>query len=265
MQTTVAAGYSTTGSLADTRQSGWAACRMATLKNTRQHLPSATTALLALLNTKARGIAVAERPIIFSGTDVRAILDGRKTQTRRIVKPQPPATHQFSGWCIATTRRKDEGGAVWRAGEDGVRLIDPHRANCPYGQPGDRLWVRETWAEHPDFPGCRYAIYRADPECEYDTDRWRPSIHMPRWASRITLEVTEVRAERLQDISEGDAMAEGAPLELAPIDYVRLGAVASRRGGFIRMWEQINGAGSWDANPWVWCVEFKKIEESRHG
>jgi hypothetical protein len=108
-----------------------------------------------------------------------------------------------------------------------------------------------------DYEAC---VYREN----FDRARsfpWRPSIHMPRWASRITLEITGIRVERLQDISEKDAEAEGARFELAEIDSVRLGAEASHRGGFQNLWRRINGNDSWDANPWVWVVEFKCIDQ----
>jgi hypothetical protein len=149
------------------------------------------------------------------------------------------------------------------------------RIVSPYGKPGDRLWVRETWAYHlhaqasladDDGPW----VYAADGEQAKQyrlCDRWRPSIHMPRWASRITLEVTGVRVERLQDISEADAVAEGAPCwfcRAAVVDITpgrdcacalepRPGRIAYRE-----LWNSINGAGSWDMNPWVWVVEFRK-------
>lgn len=170
-------------------------------------------------------------PILFSAPMVRAILDGSKTQTRRVAK-------EF----------------------DGLRDLDkilarfPNQNGCRYGQPGDRLWVRETWAEHPDYPDARRAIYRADAGSEYDAERWRPSIHMPRWACRIELEVTGVRVERLQSISEADARAEGVEGDSHPGAFV-----GTCRGNFARLWESINGAGSWDANPWVWVVEFRRV------
>lgn len=189
-----------------------------------------------------------ERPILFSGAMVRALLDGSKTQTRRVCKPAQAASLSC---VIGIQDPRDFGqrplevpGSGWFGDEDGEVQFA-----CPYGRPGDRLWVRETWAEHPDFPGCRRAIYRADPECEYDTERWRPSIHMPRWACRILLEIVSLRVERLQAINDQDAMAEGVDASL----YGK-----SHRYGYSRLWEEINGAGSWSANPWVWVVEFKR-------
>jgi hypothetical protein len=174
-----------------------------------------------------------ERPILFSGPMVRAILDGRKTQTRRAIRPPMP----------------------WRDGW-GVGLGE---YNCPYGQPGDRLWVRETWAPKQWEKG---ACYRATGDL-LDTGhcQWRPSIHMPRWASRITLEVIGVRVERLQDISEADAEAEGCePLPMCGGPEV--GGYNCYQSGFELLWGSINGKlAPWSSNPWVWVVEFQRIPQ----
>jgi hypothetical protein len=202
-----------------------------------------------------------ERPILFSGPMVRAILAGRKTQTRRIIKNQE--------WY----NLKGEYG-------DRLRSVD----RCPYGTAGERLWVRETWTPdhspfYPHFP----VAYRADAGFDYERNergetyspeqkawfpyRWRPSIHMPRWASRITLEITGVRVERLQDISEADAMAEGAERpELSPAELHGMPVhpmTGSYADGFRDLWQSINGPGSWDKNPWVWVVEFRKLEAAQ--
>lgn len=194
-----------------------------------------------------------ERPILFSGPMVRAILDGRKTQTRRIVKPQPTGCEPYrcERYCPAIVRpdgELDAGPEVFGCysddGEWGVR--------CPYGGPGDRLWVRERWAAVKGFDWYRprdiprnatitYAGH-GDTACANGIGKWRPSIHMPRWASRITLDVEAVRVERLQDITDEDAAAEG-------VEY---------RTVFAELWESINGRGSWDLNPWVWVVEFNR-------
>lgn len=205
-----------------------------------------------------------ERPILMSAPMVRASLEGRKTQTRRIVKPQPSPKESVQYDTIT-------GQAVYEDDESS-RIID-----CPYGRPGDRLWVRETfqqvWANTPreedddskripDFwtrpktPAWgtheNYWIYRADgvPPAYPILGRlcWRPSIHMPRQASRITLEITAVRVERLQDISYDDAVAEG-------IEHEYPKAVSQYR----ELWEQINGPGTWFINPMVWVLEFKRI------
>lgn len=171
-----------------------------------------------------------ERPILFSAPMVRALLAGSKTQTRRLVKFQGKDLETFLG-------------------------LKNQAACCPYGQPGDRLWVRETFSD--DW--CEYGHpvqYRADGELDSDMFdagvKWRPSIHMPRLASRITLEVTGVRVEQLQDISRGEAMAEGCP-------FPNMSHGDDPRRWYADLWEQINGDGSWEANPWVWVVEFKKI------
>ena len=212
-----------------------------------------------------------ERPILFSGAMVRALLAGTKTQTRRIVKPQPQ---------MVTNNRT----LPWEGDPAALmRLMEIQGKHCPYGQPGDRLWVRETCRadELPDgLDGVRYLAdrdWRAIENTRQAADDWVklnhycgkrgatvPAIHMPRWASRITLEITGVRVQRLTDISEGDARAEGAR-ECDPVSGREvLLAGQSQRGSFVLhyrdIWEQINGPGSWDANPWVWAVDFKRLE-----
>lgn len=195
-----------------------------------------------------------ERPILFSAPMVRALLAGTKTQTRRAMKPQP--------WA----RPEPEDG-LWRlyAGDEGMEPFP-----CPYGQPGDRLWVKES------FWGCDLPGYGDTPCVVYD-DEWTggeyapaeprpwarkfgriPSIHMPRDASRITLEVTEVRVERLQDISRNDAAAEGVD-EWAAGALSPQGQLEDPRVQFDMLWESINGRGSWGANPWVWVVCFRRL------
>jgi hypothetical protein len=198
-----------------------------------------------------------ERPILFSAPMVRALLAGTKTQTRRAVKPQP--VQQREGW--SWWSKALGAGHLHTAADAMVRLMEPY---CPYGAPGDRLWVRETWARDDEDAAL---FYRADVGTGNEADdwqhnidvgasgyRWRPSIHMPRAASRITLEITAVRVERLQDISEADAFAEGIPGNLLH----RAQGWAPR--AYRLLWEQINGAGSWDANPWVWVVEFRRAK-----
>jgi hypothetical protein len=166
-----------------------------------------------------------ERPILFSAPMVRAILEGRKTQTRRIVKPEHVAAYH-----------------------DDVPILFKR---FPYGKPGDRLWVRETWGMFEETHKC-IPHYRATHATDV-VPRWRPSIHMPRWASRITLEVESVRVERLKECSDADALAEGcSSADMQSGD--RLQDV------YRRLWESINGPGSWEANPWVWVVEFKRIQ-----
>lgn len=199
-----------------------------------------------------------ERPILFSGPMVRAILDGRKTQTRRV--------------CIGQRELS--------------RAADFQISRCPHGQPGDKLWVRETWAvgdiydkdapRHLPAPDgeCRLAVdYAANDERvwnEYDQGRWRPSIHMPRWASRITLEIESVRVERVQEISEEDAKSEGTPDDALVHYYCEEGNDddpignhrCNWRYGFSRLWDSINlkrGFG-WEANPLVWVITFRRVK-----
>ena len=189
-----------------------------------------------------------ERPILFSAPMVRALLDGSKTQTRRVVKPQPVYDGRFAGGWKLKGKKGHE-----------AATCSPFIAEvCPYGQPGDRLWVRESFAHiyrdnsSPERRSFEDVAYMADGRGidigAYGS--WKPSIHMPRWASRITLEITGVRVERLQDISEADARAEGASQHPdGPWHAYR------------SLWTLINGPDSWAANPWVWIIEFKRIDQ----
>ena len=183
-----------------------------------------------------------ERPILFSGPMVRAILEGRKTQTRR-------ALQLDSSWrkLIVLGHHKNRFGALFGKQEPHVRL--DQFVPCPYGQPGDRLWVREAWAVHPETGSL---LYRADDIAPTPIDiHWKPSIHMPRKHSRIMLEITGIKVERVQDISWEDALAEGTDSDPATTNAV---------GSFAKYWNYINGAEAWDMNPWVWVVGFKKVE-----
>ena len=203
-----------------------------------------------------------ERPILFSATMVRAILDGSKTQTRRVAK----------GEVLQWLEREKFSPAF---------VADAGNHLCPYGQSGDRLWVRESWfqrgkwllqgvpnADADDIYWCgtQEIAYAANVKRPGHDWRSRPSIHMPRWASRITLEVTGVRVERLQDISEEDARAEGITdggclnCGNPETDCGCLNPQPDARDSFVRLWQSINGPKSWDANPWVWVVEFKRLE-----
>lgn len=212
-----------------------------------------------------------ERPILFKAPMVRAILDGRKSQTRRVVNPQPVMyePHQDQGLsdCILDSLK------------------------CPFGEIGDRLWVREGWAPafSEDGPmicysaddGRRYLMdedefleedgsfdYQNESVKKYSFSIWagdlesgstkgyKSAIHMPRWASRIDLEITGIRVERLQGISEADAKAEGAPDPLNVMDIYEGRNVR----WFFDLWKSINGPESWDANPWVWVIEFERIK-----
>jgi hypothetical protein len=202
-----------------------------------------------------------ERPIIFSAPMVRAILDGSKSQTRRVVKW--PTWAQPHPEVFARDLR--DGQEVWYVpGDDQPSKV----MRCPFGQPGDQLWARETFAIVPRTAyRCSEGVQQTlRPDDDHDAAiyregwtrsrggfRWRPSIHMPRWASRITLEVTGVRVERLQDISEKDANAEGVKHSL----HLPGGRFA--RENFAHLWWTIHGDESWEANPWVWVVEFRRL------
>ena len=193
-----------------------------------------------------------EKPILFSAPMVRAILDGRKTQTRRVMKFK-------------------NGGVQPRHNDfPGMRQI---MRNCPFGQPGDRLWVREAFSIVPRTAyRCSEGVQQVlRPDDDHDAAiyregwvrsqsgfRWRPSIHMPRWASRITLEVTAIRIERLQDISDQDCWAEG--IEPMPDTHGWLARAAEYpREAFADLWVETSGDGSWEVNPWVWVIEFRRI------
>lgn len=243
-----------------------------------------------------------ERPILFSAPMVRTILDGSKTQTRNVVKPMRSQDWLSDELLSRSPRAKPVtiNGEQWAqfahplAGQNvrGIQHDEWSPLTCikhPYGQPGDRLWAREAWV--PDAPmdgtwpdvsfyGCKDAPlsmipieYRKPEHCLFRATwngsplgRWNHAIKMPRWASRITLEITAVRVEQLQDISEDDARAEGTPC------YV-CGATMDGRSeadchcfhkkanahDYRNLWEMINGEGSWDKNPWVWVVEFKRV------
>jgi hypothetical protein len=220
-----------------------------------------------------------ERPIDFSDAMVRALLGDTKTQMRTMVKPQPLHTNGLDPW---TTLRYFGDGLAIECGPD-YPDGESDKRRCPYGQPGDRLWVREAHAfsvvdpegrDWHDDPENWDVIYRADKqpgggwrdgEGNQIAARWRQSIHMPRGASRITLEITEVRVEKLQEISEADAKAEGA-CAADPCDHARrscadigCGGPQDYRGGYRALWESINGPDSWDANPFVWAISFKRL------
>lgn len=217
-----------------------------------------------------------DRPILFSGAMVRAILEGRKTQTRRVLKSPPPpecGIHYMLGnesWLDTENRTplrhtwEAWGGPLFYGRPEGY-LCGSHTVPMPYA-PGDRLWVRETWAAvepniaPPEFPDGR--LFRAswpyEPECK---PVWKPSIHMPRWASRLTLVVKDVRVQRLQEIGEADAQAEGVLIserleELGTEDWPEF--PADYRDAFHVLWDSLNakrGYG-WDVNPWVVAVTF---------
>ncbi|MBT0656121.1 hypothetical protein KJJ13_06790 [Proteus mirabilis] len=226
-----------------------------------------------------------ERGIIFNAEMVRAILDGRKTQTRRIVKN---VMSDNGIWLKKPTKT--------RSGTTTHVLDAPKHNLCPLGKIGDRIYVRETWSvvshefdddglmidyvpdrqtkavhEMPYGHGylTGHVIYSADGDFTWGDDDgcvdgrscWKPSIHMPRWASRITLEITDVRVERLNDISQSDAIAEGAPPSHPTIDAIsrECGFPDFSRSWFGQTWWHIYGKKNWQDNPWVWVIEFKRI------
>jgi hypothetical protein len=187
-----------------------------------------------------------ERPFICCDHEVRAILDGRKTQARRIVKPQPVWGVLPDGYGPCWRWQPKSWGSLWVGFSEKNNGQECLNGDCPYGKPGYRLWVRESWYESPMTGECKYKA-----EGEVIGWRPRPSIHMPRWASRITLEVTGIRCERLQDISVDDCIAEG----MDPHPKAHIGPYQE----YHNLWESIHGEGSCDENPYVWVVEFKRV------
>lgn len=210
-----------------------------------------------------------ERPILFSAPMVRAILAGRKTQTRRIINPQP------ASWAsvFQPAPVKTPGGTYGKPGQWIQSSADNHHMHgmrrFPYGQPGDRLWVKETWqAIKQDANGISYTLadpadetaeirYRATDETFVPPLPWKPSIYMRRRMSRITLELTGIRVERLQHISPADCDAEGIERSAC---HTRDGAgCLARVNDYKALWNSINGPDSWNENPYVWVVEFKLL------
>lgn len=204
-----------------------------------------------------------EKPILFKGEMVRAILDGRKTQTRRPVQlPKDGLVWRWDGAWV-DSGFEDTGQYMhiqfrcksdpWEADPRDQTL---HRVGCPYGFPGDKLWVRETFAYYPDEKHVIYAASEGDELAAGGTNLkgcWKPSIFMPRWASRITLEITEVRVQRVQEITAADAIAEGILVDDRQL---------RETPNFRQLWDSINakrGFG-WKENPWCWCLTFKRIK-----
>ncbi|HEN5203160.1 TPA: hypothetical protein U6J02_002344 [Klebsiella pneumoniae] len=206
-----------------------------------------------------------ERGMIFNGEMVRALLDGRKTQTRRIVKGTDGAVKFCKEWDI-------NGEEVFVVlGEKDHTGMNPvlGAISCPFGAVGDRIWVREAFRVHSRATDVATLVYKASERNSWTEqthrvpvavcnkpvtpEKWTPSLHMPRWASRILLEITDVRVERLKSISDGDAIREGC----STADMKSGDCVADV---FARLWASIYGAESWNANPWVWVIEFKRVE-----
>lgn len=227
-----------------------------------------------------------EHPILFTRLMVRALIDGRKTQTRRIMKYQTEGRiggpELFNPVVINRDGEEEPGTEIFGVyGEDwGLKF--------PYGRPGERLWVRETWATHTALdvlrpkrlPHAAFIYYRADNGTE--PRKWRPSIFIPRWASRLTLEITNIRVERVKDITETDAEAEGTQVwaqselvghsqreecwctiskQIARQRNEPIPGVASTVAAYAMLWDSINAkkGHAWESNPWVWVVEFKKV------
>ncbi|WP_434627529.1 hypothetical protein [Chromobacterium sp. CV08] len=212
---------------------------------------------------------IKERPILFSGEMVRALLAGTKTQTRRIVKPQPTVKEaqlrELDAWIDGFTLSQQVDGA-WQHG-----FID---AQCHYGEPGDRLWVQEDWSTDCTQDGKDPASFAKWP-VRYLADgkahacgafhgnangQPRPANTMPRWASRILLEITNVRIEQLQEIREADALAEG--VKSCEDELETDGYYYAPEELYSMLWTKIYGWGDdgWNANPWVWVIEFKRVE-----
>lgn len=198
-----------------------------------------------------------ERPILFNADMVCAVLDGRKMQTRRVMKVQPHAGVRNSPFV-----------------KSGIEDGHGKELACPFGEVGDRLWVRETFRVHSRATDVATLVYKASEQQSWTqqthrvpiekcnkpavVDTWTPSIHMPRWASRITLEITSVRVERLNSMTEKDALAEGCLGGHDSIPGYQYSATPHEH--FHHVWQSIYGADSWQANPWVWVIEFKRVE-----
>lgn len=223
--------------------------------------------------------AVKARSILFSGPMVRALLNGSKTQTRR-TRGLDEVNESPDDWKLLSFQQSLLHNGQWagffNSRVDATGLI----VTCPYGGPGERLWSRETWAENESALGVPviqyraggYVIHGATGERRFGTwkdeiypgdagevgepDKWRPSIHMPRWASRITLEIESVRVERVQEISHADALAEGVEYDVSKPD----GWPLER---FHKLWNSVNGPGAWGRNDWVWIITFKRVEAGR--
>lgn len=203
-----------------------------------------------------------ETPILFSSQMVKAILRGQKVQTRRVMKIQPfPQPARMKNW--------EENNWIPESNSGKVGIFTPHAYKCPFGKIGDRLWVRETWKTYKSLDDCKPSRIQQGAGVEYfaggsnltnfDNEglhgmgKWRPSIFMPRWASRINLEIINVRVERLNDISGTDCYKEGVGCKSLMQDVIQF--------KFKMLWDSINEkrGHSWESNPWVWVIEFKKL------
>ncbi|HDG5291482.1 TPA: hypothetical protein PCI23_001761 [Klebsiella pneumoniae] len=228
-----------------------------------------------------------ERGMIFNAEMVRALLSGRKTQTRRIIKPQPEAT--LSGSLSGKWLSRPLNGLL-------LPKIEDIAIHCPFGSVGDRIWVREAFRVHSRATDVATLVYKASERNSWTEqtrrvpvavcnkpatpEKWTPSLHMPRWASRILLEITDVRVERLNAISEEDAIAEGMQGVICPcckgdseystsqydaetlavVDEIPCRACESNRSKFFTLWDSIYGYGQHCIGEWVWVIEFKRVE-----
>lgn len=222
-----------------------------------------------------------QRGMIFNGEMVRAILDGRKTQTRRIMKIQPEHSGFGLRRVIDSKNGSDDGKYFWSLSDACGLKIRSKSFTCPFGSVGDRIWVREAFRVHSRATEVATLVYKASERNSWTEqtnrvpvsvcnkpatpEKWTPSLYMPRWASRLLLEITDVRVERLNAISEEDARAEGI------IDGGCLNCGEPEPCGcanpepdatdaFAYLWQSIYGSDSWNANPWVWVIEFKRVE-----
>jgi hypothetical protein len=229
------------------------------------------------LTATAAQVEVKERPILFSGAMVRAILEGRKTQTRRVMVAHECGRRWVFSGNVTDAKDHRHFHSYWVDIKKGIAYTGEFPVRSPYGGVRSRLWVRETFApavnEAGDILKKDPPVYRADNPVFAtggpDDWRWTPSIFMPRWASRITLEITNVRVERLQEISEADAIAEGLTQWTDPprVSAIHYGESVSDvwetdpRKAYARLWDTINAKRgfAWDENCWVWVVEFKKL------
>ncbi|HID2693047.1 hypothetical protein [Klebsiella pneumoniae] len=234
-----------------------------------------------------------ERGMIFNGEMVRAILDGRKTQTRRIMKIQPEHSGLGLRRVIDSKNGSDDGKYFWSLSDACGLKIRSKSFTCPFGSVGDRIWVREAFRVHSRATDVATLVYKASERNSWTEqthrvpvsvcnkpatpEKWTPSLHMPRWASRILLEITDVRVERLNAISPEDAESEGLErtnftgfgdepgLPSYPEPDVYFDPLKKQwkeypPEAFAGLWESIYGEGSWKANPWVWVIEFKRVE-----
>lgn len=212
-------------------------------------------------------VSIKERPILFRAPLVRTILDGSKSETRRLLKVQPPQVEdgRWSFVASSTDRKQVNSFEYSWPDPDGRKFTSKGRMSymsikCPYGLSGDQLWVRETCCQVFDTPSVY--MYRATDDegiAKLNGGKWTPSILMPRKASRIQLEITSVGIERLNDISEESARNEGCDGN-CPIGYIPAYQAGPHVYHYAQLWESINGPGSWDANPWVWVIKFKRIK-----